>query len=55
MAFGKKILDIREKEAEYTRKDRTAGILMHFSWLLAPFVVSLLVLFLAKDFLANFK
>ena len=42
MAFGKKILDIREKEAEYTRKDKTAGMFMHFSWLLAPFAVSFL-------------
>ena len=39
MAFGKKVLDIREKESEYTRKDRTAGMLMHFSWTLAPFAV----------------
>ena len=41
MAFGKKVLDIREKESEYTRKDRTAGMLMHFSWTLAPFAVSI--------------
>ena len=39
MTFGKKILDIREKESDYVRKDRTAGMLMHFSWTLAPFAV----------------
>ena len=40
MAFGEKILDIREKESEYVRKDRAIGMLMHFSWVLAPFAVS---------------
>ena len=39
MEFGKKILDIRENESKYTTKDRTAGMLMHFSWMLAPFAV----------------
>ena len=42
MAFGKKILDIREKESEYVKKDRTTGMLMHFSWVLAPFAVSII-------------
>ena len=42
MAFGDKILEIRNKEAEYTKKDRTAGMLMHFSWTLAPFAVGTL-------------